>query len=423
MKIAMRNWLSLIALALVSGVLPAYAQPPQDDEFARAQKIVEQVRAGQTTIEKAFDEGSLSRRVLLAIISTEKALDPGRGFWSPGEETYRWTGFLIKKYPEIFDEKMFLGYTARIRIALYFLSQNDARGETMMTQIIDEQPRENPDMTILMSALTNLSSHYSAKGETKKAVETALAIREFETPPAKQAIMFLMAARAARDGGDKENAFKLYEQIPEFGYGWATGHARSDMAEILMQGGQLEAARALLKKPLEGLYGDQLQVILSGRLAQSYFQTGQWNEAHQWAKTTVAQYEALGAPPMSVGIGYAYEDAKRLSAEIDRVQSTPVELLTKQINVQMPKNATQPIRTFFTVRSYRAVTPKISSDDPAIQGWLFRQSPGADGNLKMIGLAIGPEILQREGKAEITVSFAEFPDVTLHIPVTVTVVK
>jgi tetratricopeptide (TPR) repeat protein len=423
MKTALRYCRLFIIAALALGVLPVRAQPPQDDEFARAEKIVERVRAGELTMEKAFDDGLLTPPVLLAIVSSEKSLDAERGLWNPGRETYKWTGLLVEKYPEIFENQTFLGYPARIRIAMYFFSKRDPHGAQMMEKIIAELPREKPDVQVLMAALYNLGNYYLGTGEYDKAIATSLKVREFETTPAQQSNILLGAARGAWAAGKKETANRLYQEVIALGYGWATGHAHSDMAGHLMAEGKLEEARALMKQPLTGLNGDQFQVILSAQLAQSYFETGEWDEARKWAQTAVKQYEALGAPIKNHGIEGTYENAKSLPARIDRAQTTPVELLTKQIHVQMAPDATEPVRTYFYVTSYRAITPKIIADDPALKVWMFRQPYGYGGKQKMIGVSIAPEILRREKSAEIVVSFDEFPDVKFHIPVLVTARK
>jgi tetratricopeptide (TPR) repeat protein len=420
MKIAFRKRM-LCALVLMLGVLPAWragAQPPQEDEFAAAQKIVERVRAGELTMEKAFAGGLLTRPVLLAIISSEKSLDAERGLWNPGQETYKWTGLLIEKYPEIFENQTFLGYPARIRIAMYFFSKRDPRGAAMMEKIIDELPREKPDIQVLMAALYNLGNYYLGSGEYDKAIATSLKVREFETTPAQQANILLGAARGAWAAGQKDVANKLYEQVIALGYGWATGHAHSDMAGHLMADGKLEEARALMKEPLEGLNGDQFQVVLSGQLAQSYFETSEWDEAKKWAQTAVEQYEALGAPIKNHGLEYSYENAKRLPEQIEQWQRSPVQLTTQKITVKIPENATQPVRTYFNVSSYRDITPTIVASDPAIKTWTFHEPYGyRSRKYQMIGVEISPALLQRETKSEIAVTIAEFPDIVFHIPV------
>jgi tetratricopeptide (TPR) repeat protein len=419
MNKALRS-LAVLALVLAPGVLPVRAQPPQDDEFAAAAKIVERVKAGELTMEKAFDEGLLTRPVLLAIVSSEKALDAERGLWNPGQETYKWTGLLVEKYPEIFENQTFLGYPARIRIAMYFFNKRDPRGAEMMEKIIAELPREKPDIQVLMAALYNLGNHYLYTGEYDKAIATSLKVREFETTPEQQANILLGAARGAWAAGKKDVANKLYQEVIALGYGWATGHAHSDIASHLMAEGKLEEARALMKQPLQGLNGDQFQVILSARLAQSYFETGEWDEAKKWAQTAVQQYEALGNPIKNHGIESTYENAKSLPQQIEQWQKTPVQVMVQKITVKMPKNATQPVRTYFNVNSYRAITPKIVASDPALKTWMFHEPYGyRSRSYKMIGVEVSPEILQRETKPEITVTIEEFPDIVFHIPVAV----
>jgi tetratricopeptide (TPR) repeat protein len=422
MKIVLRFCLALAIVAPALGVLPARAQPPQETEFDRAAGIVEKVRAGQTTLEKAFDDGLLTRPVLLAIVGEEQALDPGRGFWNPGEETYRWTGFLIQKYPEIFGEQLLLGSGVRLRIALYFFRERDPRGAQIMEQMLKEQPRENPDTKILMAVLSNLSKYYRATGETQKALDTALKVREFDVPPASQANILLNAARAAEAGGDKASAKDIYHQIESLGYGWATGQARIGLAYQLFAEGKLEEGRAMLKKPIEGLNGDQIRVVVNDHLARSYLGTGEFDEARKWAQAAVTQYEALGAPIKNHGLESFYESSKRMPQEIEQAQNNPVQLGARQIRVQMPANADVPVRTYFSVNARRALTIRVSANDPAIKVWIFRDPQGLENfRYQNIGVEVGPEILKSGGRPEVTVSFAELPDKIFHIPVNVVV--
>jgi tetratricopeptide (TPR) repeat protein len=325
MKIAKSFCIALLATtaALGSGVLPACAQPPQESEFDRAAGIVEKVRSGKITLEKAFADGLLTRAVLVEIVGTEQALDPGRGFWNPGEETYKWTGFLIEKYPEIFDEKMFLGYGVRLRIALVFMRQRDPRGAQIMEQILTELPREKTDKAILMAALYNLSLYYRSIGEDKKAIETAFKVRDYDTTPADQANILLGAARAAEASGDKAGAKDIYNQIVELGYGWATGQAYIGLAHQLFREGKLEEGRALLKKPIDGLNADQIRVVLDDHLASSYFGTGEYDEARKWAAAAVKQYESLAAPIKNHGLENFYESSKRMPQQIEAAKNNP----------------------------------------------------------------------------------------------------
>jgi tetratricopeptide (TPR) repeat protein len=423
MKIALRNWV-LCALVLALGVLPAWqvrAQPPQQSEYDLAKGVVEKVRSGQTTLEKAFADGLLSRPVLLAIVGDEQALDPGRGFWNPAEETYKWTGFLVAKYPEILNDNVFLDYGVRLRLALYFFRQRDNRGAQIMEKIIDEQSREKPDTNVLMTALYRLSQYYLQTNDNQKAVAVALRVRDFNVTTSSQANILLSAARGAWAAGEKERANEIYQDVIALGYGWATGHAYREMATHLTDEGKREEARALLQKPIDGLNADQIRVVLDMDLAHSYFETGEWDEAKKWAQAAVRQYESLANPIKNHNLEIFYEQAKNYARQVEAAQNNPVDVMTRQIRVTMPADATAPVRTFFSVNAQRALTIRVQSNDPALKVWIFRDAQGrVNSRFQTVGVAVAPEIIHSKLQPEVTVSFDELPDKIFRIPVIVT---
>src|SRR5690606_5562397 len=111
-------------------------------------------------------------------------------------------------------------------------------------------PRENPDKRILLAALYILSNYYRGSGQHTKAYETASKVKEYNLTPIEQSNILLGAARALSATGDKEGALVAFEEVVDLGYGWATGHAYKDMAEILFRDGKKEEARALLQTPI-----------------------------------------------------------------------------------------------------------------------------------------------------------------------------
>jgi tetratricopeptide (TPR) repeat protein len=410
-----------IWMSAIVWVQSAQAQPPETPTQEVVAKVVEKMRAEKISASKAWDIGLLSKATLLYALSEGKLLDPGRNLlWNPTPETFEWAQLLIDKFPEVLQQPGNLDSAVRLRVALLLMSKRDARGVEMMEEMLAEMPRDRPEPVILDALIYKLSAYYRSKGDNGKALETTLVIREFNSSPADKANTLLNAARTTQAMGDREGAKKLYEEVAGYGYGWATGHAYSALAEYLFRDGKLEEGRALLKKPIEGRNADQIRVVLNQRLAQSYFETGEWDLARQYAKATVDQYNSLSNPIQNHGLEWIVESAKNLPRQIDQWKDKPVQVSPTKINMQKTADEnSEAVHTYFHISSYRAITPKASSTDPDVKVWLLQSPEGYDSkNYRMMGIEISPAALKKELKAEIVVTVKEFPDVTFRIPIT-----
>jgi tetratricopeptide (TPR) repeat protein len=408
----------VLSPVLLSGfALPARAQPAAQSMNDGLNAVIKKMREEKLSPQAAFDQGILTKKLLVMALGDTHIIDPGRPMWSPTQESTQFAAVVIEHFPEVLEDPLSLNQTAQARLAIYLMDRGDKRGPELMETIIDDMPRNGVDLTVLDTMLYRLSSYYHGKGEYAKAIATSLRVKEFTTNAPMVANILLNGARAATSAGDKAGAKKLYDEIIAQKYGWATGHAYSDMANQLIQEGKVEEARELMKRPLEGDNGDQFRVIMNGRLAQSYFETAEWDLAAQWAQATIDQYKSLANPLQNHGLEYSPESAKRLLQEIEQWKKSPVMLAPETITTRS-KGAGETIRTYFNVQSYRKLTITVESPDKSVKISDYQLPYGFENKKnQMFGLDITPEKADADYDTELTLKIAEFPDKVIKLPV------
>jgi tetratricopeptide (TPR) repeat protein len=425
MKIPHRLFVAVaVAASLALGVLPARAQPPQQTPSEKTALVLKKMRDENISAEEAFDDGLLTKDVLLFALGEDGVLDTQPGQWQGSPETMAWAQLLAEKFPESVARPAELPIGVQVKLARWYFSKNDARGVEIMDNILKNLSRENPDMRIASTVISLLARHYSEIGEYEKSIATSLKAQEFTQEPQFLSSFIFTAARTAATAGDTAQAQKLYEQIVETGGGWAKVQSIIALSQILSKQGKVEEARALLQKPLDGDNADEMQIQLDNQIMQTYFQRGEWDEALKWAKTTIEHYDALEKNDRKEMLKWTVENAKRMPEQIAQWKKSPVQLYTREISVRVADGETEPARTYFNVNSYRDITVKAASDNAAIGVWPLQSPENYSANsYQMVGVEITPEAFPKavgeETKAEITVSFEEFPDTTFKIPVKV----
>jgi hypothetical protein len=114
------------------------------------------------------------------------------------------------------------------------------------------------------------------------------------------------------------------------------------------------------------------------------------------------------------------QSAKDLPQQIAQWEKRPIQLYPQKIALSKPAgNVEEPIRTYFNVNSYRAITVKAVSSNPEVKVWPLQSPYGYESrNSRMIGVEISTAALKDDFKAEIVVTTEEFPDVTFRVPIT-----
>jgi tetratricopeptide (TPR) repeat protein len=420
----------LVALACVAalalGVLPAQAQAPDKALSEKTTLVLKKMRDEKISAQKAFDNKLLTGDVLLYALGEKEVLDPGDAKWNGAPETMAWAQLLVEQFPELLEKPGALSPIAQIKVMRWLLSQKDARVETLAESILKNNATGKPDLENVGSALYTLSSYYQEKGETEKAIATALRIEEFSKDPQKIGSHIFYAVSIATQAGDKARAQQLIDKIIGYGNGELTGRVYMVMANQLSREGKLEEARAVLQKPIAGEGAELARIQLDSQLMQSYFSRGEWDEARKWAKTTIEHYNALSEDDKKKKeyLKWTIENAKNIPGQIEQWQKGPVQTYNTQIRVRVAPGETEPVRTYFNVNSYRDFTVKGVADNPAISVWPLQSPQDYDMSAyQMVGVEIAPAALQKSGKAELTVSFDEFPNTTLKIPIVIEVIE
>lgn len=426
MKISFRRYpiALLVALVLALGVLPTRAQPPEQSPQEKAQAVLKKMRDENLSALQAFESGLLTKEVLLFALNENGLLDRQPGQWQDAPETSAWTQLLIEKFPELAAEPAELPTGVQIKIARWYFSKNDGRGAAIMENVLKNLSRENPDAMTANTVIFHLSDYYKSIGETEKSIATALKMEEFTKDANLLAMNVFRAAQTASAAGETARARRLYERVIGYNSDHFTGDAIIALARELSKEGKLQEARALLQKPVEG-ETDEIRLQLENELVQSYFHSGEWDEAQKWAKKFIEHYDALKSPNKTGRWQWLVDNARRVPQQIEQWKKSPVQLLTPIIAVRMAAAETEPMHISLSVQSYRDITVKAVSNHPAI-GVFPMQLPESyiSSSYQMLDVEIAPAAFPKnpgdETKAEIAISFAEFPDTVFHVPVTMT---
>ncbi len=387
------------------------AQPPGTTAHERAVKVVERVRTAKISPATAYERGWLDKQALLIIVGDDKLPDPNNSLWNSGMEANRWTGVLLTHFPEILEEIEQQDAAVRIRISLYLRSKGNPRGTQILEKLIGEQSREHPDKRILLAALYILSNYYQGSGQHAKAYETASKVKEYNLTPSEQSNILLGAARALRASGDKESAMVAFEEVVELGYGWASGHAYKEMAELLFSDGKKEEARALLKTPITGVNSDMGMVLTKERLLQSYYADGDWEQARYWAQATIDQFENSGKTVK--GMEYFADSARKKLGLIDKLKKSPLASTPDRLELNTAWT-TKIVTQRFTISSHRTINVEAMSTHPGV-ALHYRQYGGSSVTVEA---EFDPVRLKGVQKLEIHIVADEFPGNVLRIPIT-----
>ncbi len=393
------------------------------NDIKRARMTAAMLRSTGMTPQQAYEKKLLVEGVLLNLINADDLLDSGRGLWNPAQESRDFSLTLVQNLPQLLEPDSALQISGRVRVGLALLSSGDPRGGALLNKMIDDLPRENPDIQVVNAILYNLSGYYQGQGEPKKAIDTALKIREFTQDGETRSNIVLQAADAAYSMGDKERAQQLYDEVIGYGYGWATGHVYRTLASHLFADGKLEEGRGMLKRPVEGRNGDQFRVILLKELVDSYFSTGQWEEARRYAKAAADQYKALDNPIKDHGLEYFAQSAEQMPEQIKRWEKAPLVVQPEQITLRAKKG--EVAHTHFSLESFRSIDAVVTCESPQIQIQRLQSPYGEYGesHAARFYVRIAPEATQENLDTVLIVKSAAFADFELRVPLQIRVVE
>jgi tetratricopeptide (TPR) repeat protein len=417
--------LMLGVLLFVLGVLPVRAQPPQPTVFEKTTLVLKKMRDEKISAQKAFDDGILTKEILLSALEEDGVLDAQPDQWQSKLETLAWTQLLVEKFPEAVAKPAEFPANLQIKIARWYFSKNDKHGAEILEEILKNMSREKPDENVVNNVIYLLAEYYASVGETEKSIATSLKAKEFTTDPVVLARYIWFAARTAAAAGNTGQAQQFYEQV--IAVGDEKTQATIELSQVLSRDGRWDEARELLKKPVEGENADINRIELDNELIESYFNNGEWGESLKWAKTTVEHYDTFtkdGLKEFPKWVVEIVEDARQMPEQIAKWQKNPLATSVQQIEMQVPtteaERAVFEKRKSFMIYSYPAGTPSVVSDNPQLKVAvkpLPREFRGSS-NYRTITFDFAPEALKTGLRAEIIITCAEFPDITLRVPVT-----
>jgi len=186
-----------------------------------------------------------------------------------------------------------------LRVAQSLGSRGDKRCEPVFERLL-EQHRTNEALAV--PAVLAFAEYYRFIGDYAKSAETFLRVKGYTKASSTLANCTVEAARAYMQAGNEAEAERLYGQVAQYGYGWATGVAAIDHANLLLERGLHDEARRLLSAPVSGQYADQIRPVMLQCLGRSYYLTGDFAPARDCSRRAIEQYRSLETPLQREGL-------------------------------------------------------------------------------------------------------------------------
>jgi len=150
--------------------------------------------------------------------------------------------------------------------------------------------------------------------------------------------------------GNEAEAERLYEEVPRYGYGWATGMALNDRARRLLAQGKHKEAQQLLGQDIPGQYGDQVELTLRALLARSQYETDEVVQAEKTAKELLARFTDLGDQVLpGEGLEFCRNAAEAILQGTEKWREAPLEVVPRSAMVNAVVG--QPVSLGFVVRT------------------------------------------------------------------------
>lgn len=270
---------------------------------------------------------------------------------------------------------------ARNLIVIYFEKQNDPRTVPYYEYIISLIKRPSPNVEL---SIFYLSDYYARIGDIKKAAETRLRYQDYSSNPDGISCSIIEAARLYNKIGEKQLTRKLYSQVAQYGYGWATGEALYFQALDLFETGDYEEARKFLTTPVTGKYAAQIEIRLLCALGDSYYFTGNFDQATNTFNSLLEKYKNIQNPLKGQGTEGEIAHAQWALAQIPQWEQKPIRALQQQLDLQVIKGEVIGKLTVFTPFD---INLNIKSDIPAIVATVLPTSKRRYSSIACCGLS------------------------------------
>ena len=322
---------------------------------------------------------------------------------------------LIEQAPQTLENPQVLPNRALLLLANFLRRQKDKRAVALYEEVLNRQPKRVPTWSNQVDgALYNLANYYASINQIPKAIETMTRIYEFTTFPPMLANFELQIARFHAQAGDQEQAAQWYETAEERGSPRATGVTRMDGVEALFRAGKVAEARALLLKPLgkmtpEESAKEQIQIALLTRLAQSYFDEGDLENASRYVGQAVTLWKeaAQSTDPYVKAYGPM---AQRLAERIEARQKSPFWWETESVFL-LSATRGQPSSQRLVLHFKNAPKGDVefSCDNPAVRiEPIIATAPGQNPNQRVVYLSLLPGAEKQAFNAVLIARAAEF---------------
>lgn len=395
-------------------------------EAARVPMLLGQMEAGQLTPEAAWKSGALTREGLLFLF--ERHLDVWKltDAQSNNGLSLKLAGLLVKETPE--GAK--LSRKVRLWLGEFYRVQKDERAAALFEGVLDEfkAPVKSKD-PVLFLATERLAWHYRDTGQHEKAALTWLRLEALATDAHWQADGVMEAAREYVAAGEADKAQGLYARVAAYGDGWLTGMALYDQGSALIEAGQHEEARLLLKTQIKGRGAESIKVGLLSLLAYSYYRRGEWEEAQLYSLQAVKQFEVLTAVEKS-----KQQREERRAQEIPRWiavwKKEPIVCLPRKLphvgtlsRSELEKLG-QPCLIRLSIHTFQPVALVAMTDHEKLTSRIEENSRGGDNALyfqREVAVEVPPEMLNENFDFTLTITSPAFPDFQAQVPIHVEV--
>ncbi len=267
-----------------------------------------------------------------------------------------------------------------------------------------------------------LQVDYEKAGDEKRAEELlpkvgdALLKMPVKSGYVEGAALSLETARWLTGQGRYEQAALFYAHVPNFRDEWHTALAICDQATTLINQGKNEEARRLLNMPVDGQGANQIRVALLFLKARSYYKTGDFKIAINYAQQIIDQAAAMEISPA---------EAMAIQNWSLRWSKAPI-LTTKQklrLVIMLQEQSEKPVTSHFFVRTLHDVPLVATVSDERMQIRVTGNKKEND-YFAQTDLALEvPRSLSQSVNATITVSSPQFPDYQAKILLEVQVPK
>jgi tetratricopeptide (TPR) repeat protein len=330
--------------------------------------LIERMNSNALSPQQAWDDKLINLDDLLWIFTSY--IDPWGRFAGKKNEKVRrqLAGLLAEHGGEKLQPMEKLPPTVRLWLADYYQAIKDERCVALCESILHEIKASVKDESALVfQSIERLGWFYRNVGQYEKSGQSWLRMKDYHDHVGWWIPDSLVAAaRQYKRAGNQAKAQELYAQVPAFGNGWFTGLALYDQAEELVNKGQHIESRKLLLQEVKGDRAETIQVALWALLSSSYYATGEFNLAQEYAKSALNQYKTLRNPPTDLGFKLQISIAEKVLEWSEKWLKQPF-FVERRVIVGSRKPGQEVTAGSIYIRSSKPLPFSIQTSDPRVK--------------------------------------------------------